>query len=133
MTFTSLQFEDISHEKPGWLRLTQSLNFSHGGFSAVVPRGFETDLASIPPIFAAFGFTKLGRYDKAAVVHDYLYRQIAATEKDPLQQTMSRFLADAIFREAMMTLGVAPWKRILMFYAVRACGWYAIRQIRRGQ
>jgi len=132
MTFTSLQFEDLAPERPGWLRLTKSLVFTHACFDVIVPKGFETDLASIPRWFAPFGFTKLGRYDKAAVVHDWLYRSIASTSKDPLTYTMSRFLADAIFREAMMTLGVETWRRVLMYYAVRLFGWYGIRQIQNG-
>ena len=38
----------------------------------VVPRGFVTDLASVPRVFWA-AFPPCGRFTPAAVVHDYIY------------------------------------------------------------
>lgn len=80
-----------------------------------VPAGFVTDFASVP-----WGFwnleAPLGDAAKAAVVHDYLY----ATKG--LGGRYSRARADDIFREAMKVLGVAMWKRNLLWAAVRAAG-----------
>lgn len=39
----------------------------------IVPAGFVTDLASIPPELWSFGLTPTGKYGRAAIVHDYLY------------------------------------------------------------
>jgi len=96
-----------------------------------VPSGFEYDGASIPnratlpdwlckllpmrmrwgiPIWALF--PPIGKYDRPAILHDFLYSQAGNTP---------RCLADAIFYEAMLEDGV-KWRRPIMFYAVRWFG-----------
>ena len=88
-----------------------------GAYSIQVPAGFETDFASIPrPLWNLLPPT--GEYGKAAVIHDYLYRQT----------NVSRYLCDRVFLEAMGVLGVAWWKRTLMFLAVRLFGGAARRR-----
>jgi len=79
-----------------------------------VPDGFVTDFASIPRVFWTV-FPPTGRYGKAAVVHDYLYRCT----------TWPRKLCDQIFLEAMQVLGVGWWTRRMIYRAVRLCGWAA--------
>jgi len=57
---------------------------------------------------------------KAAVVHDYLYASRG------IYGRFSRAQADAIFRQALGDSGVAGWKRVLLWAAVRlggAGGW----------
>jgi len=76
-----------------------------------VPRGFITDLATVPKIFWFF-LPPTGEYGKAAVLHDYLYAN--AIE--------SKLYADNIFLEAMKVLGVGKIKRTIMYYAVRLFG-----------
>jgi hypothetical protein len=97
-------------------KLHQSLTFEYkvngGGLKITVPKDFETDFASIPRIFWSI-MPPVGRYSKAAVLHDYLYHL----------PNCSRFLADALFREAMKQLGVSLWKRLVIFYSVRFFGW----------
>lgn len=96
-----------------WWRLVKPLVFSDAaGVTIQVRMGFETDFASVPRFLWSV-FPPAGKYSRAAVIHDWLYRETV----------VSRFLADAIFREAMAQLGVPLWKRVLMFYAVRAFGW----------
>lgn len=80
-----------------------------------VPAGFVTDLASIPR-FARAIIPKLGKYNKAAVVHDYIYQY---------GHSISRKMADQCFRDGMIDLGVSKWKRVLMYWAVRIGGWVA--------
>ena len=77
-----------------------------------VPIGFTTDFASTPS-FAWGIFPKMGLYTAAAVLHDYLYRS----------KLVCRQVADSIFREAMLVLGVPSWKANTMFTAVRLFGW----------
>ncbi len=72
-----------------------------------VPAGFITDFASTP-----FFMWKTGLYSKAAVVHDYLYQS----------KLRSRAMADLIFKEAMLVLGVHPVKAQVMYRAVRLFG-----------
>ena len=75
----------------------------------IVPKGFETDFASIPKWIPRWLFDPAGRHRAAAVVHDYLVRL----------EGFDRKLADLIFLEAMELLEVKKWRRKLMYYAVR--------------
>lgn len=74
-----------------------------------VPKGFVTDLASIPRI-ARLLIVKNGRHRAPAIVHDYLCR---------LKMEFSRVLADKIFLEAMALVKVPKLRRWVMFAAVR--------------
>ena len=76
-----------------------------------VPAGFVTDLASIPRAFWSL-LPPHGRYAKAAIIHDWLYATGIG----------GREYADDVFLEAMEVLGVSPWKRKTMYWAVRAFG-----------
>lgn len=78
-----------------------------------VPKGFTTDFASTP-----FFLWKTGLYSKAAVVHDYLYRS----------KMVDRAIADAIFKEAMIVLGVHPIKAQVFYLAVRCFGWVGYKK-----
>jgi len=44
----------------------------NSGRTIVVPAGFVTDYASVPPVLRSLVGTR-GKYSRAAVVHDYLY------------------------------------------------------------
>lgn len=77
-----------------------------------VPAGFVTDFASIPRLFWTI-VSPVGQHGKAAVVHDFLYRQTSG---------FSKVLADAIFFEAMELLGVPWYRRWAMYLAVRFFG-----------
>ncbi|MFN7155093.1 MAG: DUF1353 domain-containing protein [Acidovorax sp.] len=74
-----------------------------------VPRGFTTDLASVPRLpgaYLVFG----GKARRSAILHDYLY-----TER------RDRTWADAVFFAAMKN-EVSAWRRYLMWAAVRVGG-----------
>jgi hypothetical protein len=93
--------------------------YRDGFVSVTVPDGFRTDLASIPTALAWL-YCPNGRHQVGALFHDYLY----ATK------IMSRFQSDAIFRVIMADSGVIGWRRISIYYAVRAFGWIAWRSRR---
>lgn len=79
-----------------------------------VPRGFETDGASIPRVFWNV-LAPYGEYFHAAVIHDFLY--------SGYNSEFNRLEADTIFNEAMKACGV-PWpRRMLIYRAVRSFGW----------
>jgi hypothetical protein len=83
----------------------------------IVPKGFETDFASVPrvPIF----FTLFGdRAHREAVLHDYLYRTDAVPELDRSQ-------VDRVFLEAMTERGKGFFVRWAMYAGVRLGGWTA--------
>lgn len=77
-----------------------------------VPRGFETDLASVPKWLGSI-YPRHGRYTYAAVLHDYLYKT----------KMCKRARADYIFREAMRSCNVRLHTRWLFWLFVRAFGW----------
>lgn len=76
-----------------------------------IPKGFTTDGASVPRLLWWL-FPPHGRYMAAAVLHDYLLN----APKVP------RAKADQVFLEAMRSMGVAHWRRLTMFMAVRFWG-----------
>ncbi len=80
--------------------------------------GFETDLASIPPMFRSI-IPVNGQHRLAAIVHDDIY-----SKKGKMSfGVLTRAQADRIFLEAMKELGVGFFTRQLMYAAVRAGGW----------
>ncbi|MFQ5874706.1 MAG: DUF1353 domain-containing protein [Dehalococcoidia bacterium] len=85
-----------------------------------VPCGFQTDFASVPRIFWWL-VPKWGKYGKAAIIYDYCY----------WDQDYSRKRSDEIFREAMGVLGVALWRKFMIFWAVRLFGQGAWRGNRK--
>lgn len=95
--------------------LTEKFEYHIGNYPSEevidVPVGFESDFASIPR-YGQCLLPKLGKYSKAAVLHDYLY-VIAYKNKK---------FADDVFLEAMKVLLVPKWKRYLMYHAVRTFG-----------
>lgn len=78
----------------------------------IVPVGFATDLASIPVGLWNI-LPKSGRYDRAAVIHDYLYQFNGCTRKD----------ADDILDEAMGVLKVGGVRKFMIYHGVRIGGW----------
>ena len=93
--------------------LTENLQYRvlQTTFVVVVPAGFVTDFASTPRALWSV-IPPTGRYQLAAVVHDFLY----------WDQACAREQADAIFRVAMFESNVKPFERDLMWQAVRRFG-----------
>lgn len=85
-----------------------------------VPAGFETDFASIPKIFHSF-IEDRDKYNKASVVHDWLYNS----------KIYDRKTADRIFLEAMLVLGINKVKAYFFYYTVRLFGWIFWRRRKR--
>lgn len=90
------------------------LNIDGRGEVIKVPAGFHTDLASVPRLIWGW-IPPLGRYLRAAIVHDYLYR----TARLP------RPVADKAFHALMRRAGVGPIRARLMYWAVRLAGRFA--------
>lgn len=82
-----------------------------------VPKGIRTDFASIPRAFR-WMIARVGKYGKAAVLHDYLCEY----------EITPRKRADKVFLEAMTELGVSWLKRKAMYVAVRT---YSIATFKR--
>lgn len=86
-----------------------------------VPRGFITDLASVPPPFRNLLDTN-GTSRKAAVLHDWLY----------CTQRCDREQADRLFRFALMRTQTGPIARAMYYSGVRLGGWRYYGERREG-
>lgn len=78
----------------------------------LIPAGFVTDGASVPRILWNI-IPPFGQYNKAALLHDHLYK----TQKYP------RNVADQLFLDAMAALKVPRMERAAMYSGVRIGGW----------
>ena len=111
------QLERVEN-RPGYWRLTQALTYkTREGFKITVPKGFITDLASIPRPLRFF-FRVNGRHIEAAILHDYLYYKKGFV---PFMQ-LSRSECDDTFYFAMLDSDVPEWKAAIMWLGVRVGG-----------
>lgn len=95
-----------------WIVLAPFAYISRAGRRIVVPSGFVTDLASIPPLLRPI-FDTADASRQPAVLHDWLY----------CSQQTGRAEADRLFREALACAGVGFVQRWAMYAGVRAAGW----------
>jgi hypothetical protein len=94
-----------------WVLLDALLYRSKADELFLVPRLFVTDLASSPRV-AWVSVPPHGKYSRAAVLHDWFYREAIGTRAD----------ADRLFREAMEDDGVGAYTRWKLWIAVRIGG-----------
>ena len=96
-----------------------------------VPKGYITDLASVPRVCWAF----IAPFDvaRAAVVHDIMYEKINGAFKKGIieskkEREIYRKIADTTFLEGMISAEpeVSKWKIWSAYYAVRMFGRWAI-------
>ena len=78
---------------------------------ACVPIGFVSDLASLP-WYTALLFKKLGKHQRAAILHDWLYRN----------KIENKNWADEQFKLAMIEDKVKWWRRELILVALKFAG-----------
>ena len=108
---------DLRATNPGeWQLLSPLVYTSKAGGVWIVPKGFITDLASIPRA-ARILIDRNGPSRPAATLHDYLYATGA----------VSRAEADSLFLEALEAASVSWVTRRLMHSAVRVAGWMFYR------
>ena len=108
----------VVRELPGdegsrW-QLVEPLSYAGRAESFVVPAGFTTDFASVPQALTWL-VPRYGRYTKAAILHDFLWRRCREGRFDWSD-------ADGILRRAMRELDVPFLRRWLMWGAVRLAG-----------
>lgn len=80
----------------------------------IIPKGLETDFATIPRFFWRLFPPHLKKYRQGAVVHDYLYM----TE----DVIVSRAFADAEFRRILINKGTTKWQAWLFWVVIRMFG-----------
>lgn len=99
------------HDDEQWI-VWEAFSYRAARDTFTVPRGMCTDFASVPRPFVWY-LPRYGPYTLAAVLHDHLWRNLAAKDDLPYAD------ADGIFRKAMQELGVPFLHRWLMWAAVR--------------
>lgn len=107
--------------------LQEDYTVSARGVTITVPKGYKTDLATIPRfVWTLTGLLPDGLYRAAAVVHDYIYGlHVRGTNYSQLPDgtKLTRAECDAIFKELIDDSGEAKWKEFAMYHAVRTFGW----------
>jgi hypothetical protein len=81
-----------------------------------VPAGYVTDCASVPRAIWSI-IPPLGRYQYAAIIHDWLYDTHHADI-----HALSRAACDKLFLDIMQATDVGWRTRSVMYYAVRLFG-----------
>jgi hypothetical protein len=112
MTFSdgsTIAVEEIDAQN--W-KLTRGFSYVGVKNTFTVPTGFGTDFASVPRFFLWF-IPSYGKYTKAAVLHDYLWRIEVPKGVLPFAD------ADGILRRAMRELEVPFLQRWVVWAAVR--------------
>ena len=84
----------------------------------IVPKGYFTDLASVPRLLRWIVPVANAKNRKAAVVHDYL-----CTHGVELEIVSNQKQADLVFREALGASGLGKFKSGAMYYPVRTFQW----------
>ena len=106
--------EQLREKPPLWCLRRKLIYETAAGVVWTVSAGFLTDLASVPRMPLAY-LVAGGVGNAAAVLHDYFYQT----------HVIPRAEADALFLEALESLGVSWSRRWAMYLAVRAAGQHA--------
>ena len=106
------EFHPTMDDKDWYFSIHKQFIVQWKGRTLIVPKGFETDLASIPQPLQSF-IPLIGNHLQAAIVHDLGYRtQIGFNKKD----------MDDMFYDAMRQLGVGWFKAQMMYQSVSLFG-----------
>ena len=106
---------------------------TESGLAIRVPKGFVTDLASVPRVFWAI-LPCFGTYTDGAVVHDMLYHHngVVLFKEDGRvalnRVTLTRKECDDVLLEAMRDCHTPRWQQVVIYRAVRWFGGMAWRQ-----
>jgi hypothetical protein len=79
-----------------------------------IPKGFKTDLASIPKIAWPIMSPAHSSLIRPAIVHDWFYKMTC---------DYNRKQTDLIFYHMLLNDGISPFRACIMYYAVRLFGW----------
>ncbi len=87
----------------------------------IIHRGFMTDFASIPRPFRSVFSSTSAPWQRAAVLHDYLYSSTV----------IDRAYCDKAYYYQARSDGTAKWEAQLQYTALRWFGWLAFRKNRK--
>lgn len=95
-------------------QVEEDIMYSILGGELIVPKGFITDLASIPQSLQGV-ISKHGLYDAGAILHDYLYSSQSI-------YPINREDSDKVFHKVMIECGADKKTAMLFYSAVRIGG-----------
>lgn len=102
-------------------RLVLPFTVEVDGYGAVlVPAGFETDWASIPPLARAYMDGDDPRILIPSLIHDFLYSRQGVI--DPEEATLTRQECDDVLRRLMIFCGASSFRAYTIYAAVRIGG-----------
>ena len=84
-----------------------------------IPKGFETDLASIPRVIWPLMSPAHSALIRPSIVHDWFYRKTC---------DFNRKQIDLIFYHMLINDGISKVNANAMYYAVRSFGWKAYKE-----
>jgi hypothetical protein len=91
----------------------KNIIFSVNGVRHIIPKGFKTDLASIPRPIWSFMSPAHSALMAPSIVHDWFYRMTCDYDRKQI---------DLIFFHMLIAEGTPKWRAYLMYYAVRRFG-----------
>ena len=95
-----------------------------GGKSFLIPRGFDSDGASVPRLFWRVVFPNSDSHaTTAGICHDWIYRVQPAD--------WTRKEADKMFLALLIEHGASVFSALAAYYAVRMFGWIAWNENRQ--
>jgi uncharacterized protein DUF1353 len=100
---------------------------TRNGWRICVPAGFLTDYASIPRALSVL-IPPRGKYNRPAIVHDWLYQKAPVDPVTGKRCTWSR--ADSVLREACEDVDDRFTQRWTIYLGLRAGGWVTWRRYR---
>lgn len=86
----------------------------------IIPKGFKTDLTSVPRIFWSI-IPPFGTYQEAALIHDCLYKNKGIIKG--INKQLTRKESDEIFYQIMLQDNTKKIRAKIIFWAVRMFGW----------
>ena len=97
---------------------------NYGGKTFLIPRGFESDGASVPRLFWRVVFPNSDSHaTTAGICHDYIYRM--------QPEGWTREEADRMFLALLVEFGTPVHQALAACHAVRLFGWIAWRENRK--
>ena len=95
------------------------IQFSINKAPFYIPKGFTTDLASIPRVAWPFMSPAHSSLMRPAIVHDWFYRMTCDFNRKEI---------DLIFYNMLLNDGITPFRAGLMYMSVRAFGRSSFRR-----
>jgi len=113
----------VSILKSGKVKLLKDYTVSMGLVYFKLKKGFISDGASIPRVFAFFGDAFDGNTLNGALIHDALYATKGEVKINNILSKLPRKNTDAIFYDIMKHDGTPLWQRCIYYIGVRLGGW----------